>query len=177
MTMENRVADKTMTTCASVLVALFQKRRKDKNSTQTKGRCSCLCHTYENKNKNLSEINEMNDNKFFNCKCNHDCEKLVCKKCDNRKEKRRKPVKKIVKFQIEHTGSMSSLASPNKQTTNPHCSCDKLRHPLSLCKMLNGKPIAESARNALHHGSCQIHRKFKTWFFQYWIISINSQTR
>ena len=75
--MENKMADKTVTTCASVLYAIFQKKAKNrKENTNTapglivptskpmkpKRKCSCLCHTYENK-KSSNEFNE--NNKFF----------------------------------------------------------------------------------------------------------------
>lgn len=127
-----------MTTCATMLVALFQKQRQQVNKPH-KGRCTCTCHTYSNKHKNITELNEMNDNKFFNCKCNHDCGSKL------RKDKRKKTKKKkIVKFQIEHTGSMSSLQSPNRPTLPPTTSCDKLRNTLSLCKKLNGKSRTET---------------------------------
>lgn len=150
--MENKMADKTVTTCASVLYALFQKKAKNNvKQTATIGltvpktfdkqrKCSCLCHTYENKKDELK--NETN--KFFHCKCNSECElanKTICENCssfinkDKQKIKKKKEKiknssklkkKKIVKFQIEHTGSLNNVGSPNKprKTNLLNCTCD-----------------------------------------------------
>ena len=137
--MEAKIHQKSVTSCAAVLLNIFQKHRHKNKPCNC---CTCMCHTYESKDKNSSEMVEINDNKFFNCKCNHECHKLSnCKKCEKLKQsKRRRPRKKIVKFQIQHTASMNSLTSPYKQV----CSCDKLRNTLSLCKMVHGKPCADS---------------------------------
>ena len=114
------MADKTVTTCASVLYAIFQKRQQ---------KCSCLCHTNKNKNKLLAA--EMNANLFFHCKCSLECHapKLHCPKCGRakyfveKKKKKKKRKAKILKFQIEHTSSNLNLTSSKN---NLLCTCELL---------------------------------------------------
>ena len=119
------MADKTVTTCASVLYALFQKRQR---------KCSCLCHTNYHKNKTKLHVAELNANMFFHCKCGLECHalKMHCPKCgkpkyharvDNKRKKLKK--KKILKFQIEHTGSNTNLTSP-KSRNSLLCFCEMM---------------------------------------------------
>ena len=120
------MADKPVARCTSILLALFHKQKQKQHS-----RCPCLCHTYKHKNKNTVE---MNDNKFFNCKCYDDeCQKQ--KKCSNcglklKRIKKQKSRHKVVRLQIEHTGSLNSLVSPNRvQGPSLLCSaCEKRRN-------------------------------------------------
>jgi len=125
--MDNKMADKTMTTCASVLYALFQKRPR---------KCTCLCHTNKNKSKSkTTEYLELNANNFFHCKCSLDCQSLRrhCPKCgkpkyakETKKRTAKKQMrKKIVKFQIEHTGSNTNLVtSPVNRKNSLLCTCE-----------------------------------------------------
>ena len=135
--MENKMADKTVTTCASVLYALFQKRQR---------KCSCLCHTNKNKNKTKLHVAELNADMFFHCKCSLECHalKLHCPKCGKAKyrveNKRKKRKKKILKFQIEHTASNVNLTSP-KTKNNLLCTCElKPKCSPSLSHIINNKP-------------------------------------
>lgn len=158
--MENKMADETMTTCASVLIAMFQKRRQSQKLPSDICGCSCLCHAYEKNPKGLSNLDELNDNKFFNCKCNGECQEYGSGKRRTKKKIKRKKKKKIVKFQIEHTGSMNSLVSPNRSRTNQLCICDKIRNTSSFCKFLQHEKLNEETETSPnHHVGCFFYQR------------------
>ncbi|XP_002159189.2 kinase suppressor of Ras 2 [Hydra vulgaris] len=152
--MDAIIHPKSVTSCATVLLNIFKKRRNKYKPCKC---CTCMCHMYESKDKNSSEMLEINDNKFFNCKCNHECHKLSnCKECEKLKQsKRQRPKKKIVKFQIQHTASMNSLTSPYKLKASMNSLTSPNRHTTNTSSLTSPYKLTASTNSlALPYKVC-----------------------
>lgn len=75
----------SLTTCRSMVLALFQKHQqvKSKNKKFIVRQCSCLCHSTKTKKCSNNDLARFNESNFFTCKCSGNCVsmKTHCNNC------------------------------------------------------------------------------------------------